>query len=160
MGLRRVAGIGFDGSTVSTTFGKVPVPLLKAAYGDKLEKVYLSYMGSQEQDEQTPGTYKTDDLQITMSSVIFRTVLMPAFPQTGGGNVRMPIVINREHPELGDDSDLLEDCTCSNWAAAVENSNKAEETTLTWTVRQIKWTDARKTLNQLRGVVPAGAIGF
>jgi hypothetical protein len=159
-GLRRVAGIGLDGSTVSTTFGKVPIPLIKCSYGDKLEPTYLSYMGSQTQDEQTQGTYKTDEAKITMSSVVFRTLFMPAMPSNGGGNVRFPLVVNREHPDLGDDSDLLENCRCVNWGAAVENSSKAEETELVLTIQQIKWTDDRKTINQLAGAIPAGASAF
>ncbi len=159
-GLNRVAGVGFDGSTISTTFGRQPVPLLKASYGDTIEPAFLSYMGSQSQDEQTPGSYKTDPLKITMSSVIFRTVFLPAMPQNAGGSVRIPIVIGRQHPDMGDDSDLLEDCRWTNAAAAVENSNKAEETELTFSVRQIKWSDARKTINQIiqAGELPTGAI--
>jgi hypothetical protein len=159
-GLRRVAGIGLDGSMVTATFGKIEVPLIKASYGDKLEPAFLSFMGSQQQDEQTPGTYKTDDVKLSMSAMVFRTLILPAMPATGGGNVRLPIVVGRTHPDLGSDSDLLENCRITNWSAAVENSNKAEEVELTATVQQIKWTDSRKTINQLRGVVPAGAIGF
>ena len=81
-------------------------------------------------------------------------------PANGGGNVRMPIVIGRQHPDLGDDSDLLEGCSCKNLGAAVENSNKAEEVELVFSVQQVKWTDQRKTLNFLvqTGTVPTGAI--
>lgn len=159
-GIRRVAGVGFDGSTVTTTFGKVEIRCIKASYGDKLEKGTLSLMGSQEIDEITPGTYSIDDLKITMSAVRFRAEFMPAMPQTGGGNVAMPVVVGRVHPDLGEDSDLIENCYCTNWGAAVENSNKAEEVELTFKAKQIKWTNARKTINALAGVIPAGAVGF
>lgn len=152
MALRRVKNIGLDGSTVTATIGKREIRIVKASYGDKLEPAFLSEMGSQEQDEQSPGTYKTDEVKITMSSMRFRTEFMPAMPATGGGNVLLPIVIGRQHPDLGDDSDLLLDCRCTNWGAAVENSNKVEETELTFSVRQIKWTDERKTINQIYGV--------
>ncbi len=160
MGLRRVAGAGLDGSTVTATLGKLEVPLISASYADKLEPGKLSYMGSQQIDELTQGTYSTEDAKLKMSAVIFRTVVMPAMPSIGGGNVRMPIVIGRTHPDLGDDSDLLEGCRITNWPAAVENSNKAEEVELTCTIQQIKWTDQRKTINNLAGVVPSGTIGF
>jgi hypothetical protein len=145
---------------VTASFGKVELPLIKASYGDKIEPAFLSYMGGQEQDEQTQGTYKADELKITMSAVVFRTIFMPAMPSSGGGNARIPIVIGRTHPDLGDDSDLLESCRCMNLAAATENSNKAEEVEVSFSVRQVKWTNDRKTINALRGQVPTGAIGF
>ncbi len=148
--LRRVAGAGFDGSTVTTTLGKIEIPILKADYGDSLETAFLSYMGGQEQDEQSPGAYKTNNLKITISAMIFRSVVMPAFPLNGFGLTKLPIVIGRSHPEAGADSDLLIDCRCTNLAAAVENSNKIEETPLEFTVRQVKWTRRRMTINQVR----------
>lgn len=158
--MQRVAGVGLDGSTVTASMGKLDLRLVKASYGDKLEPGFLSYMGSQQQDEQTQGSYKTDNAKLTMSAVEFRTKLMPAMPTNGGGNLRVPIVIGRSHPDLGDDSDLLEDCRCVNWAAAVENSNKAEEVELEYTVRQIKWTDERKTINAIAGSTAATTHGF
>ena len=160
MGLRRVAGVGLDGSLVTSTFGKLQIPCLKAEYADSLEPAFMSYMGSQQQDEQTPGSYKTENLKLTMSSVVFRTMFMPAMPSNGGGNIRMAVVIGVSHPDLGDDSDLLENCRCINWGAAWENSNKAVETPLEFTIQQIRWTNDRKTINQLNGVVPAGLVGF
>ncbi len=159
MSIRRVANIGLDGSTVTTTFGKVELRCIKAAYGDKLETAKLSLMGGQTIDEITQGTYATDDLKVTMSSMRFRTEFLPAMPPSGGGTVRMPIVVGRSHPDAGSDSDLLEGCRCTNWGAAVENSNKAEEVELTFVVQQIKWGDERKTINVLGpGVI--GAAGF
>lgn len=159
-GIRRVAGLGFDGSLVTTSFGKVEIRCVKASFGDKLDKGTLSLMGSQEIDEITPGSYSTEDLKVTMSAVRFRTEFMPAMPATGGGNVRMPVVIGRAHPDMGDDSDLCEDCQYMGATGSVENSNKPEEVELTFKVRQVKWTNERKTINQLAGTVPAGAIGF
>lgn len=158
-GIRRVAGLGLDGSNVSITFGKVEIECISATYGDKVEKGTLSAMGAQQIDEVTQGTYSIDDCKIKMSSVRFRTLLIPAMPATGGGNVRMPLVVGRSHPELGDDSDLLDGSYITNWGAAVENSSKAEEVELTCKVTQILWTNERKTINQLRGV-PAGAHAF
>jgi hypothetical protein len=150
--MQAVYGAGIDGTTVSITTGRTVVPCVKAAYGDNLDPVFLSYMGSQEQDEQSDGTYKTDPLSLTMTSLIFRTVFMPKFPANGGGNVRMPIIVNRDHPNLGNDSDLLKNCKCINFAAAVENSSKLEEVELKFTVQQIFWTSERKTINRLKNV--------
>lgn len=150
MTLRRVANLGLDGSTVTVTLGKIQVPAITASYGDKLTPGKLTAMGSQEIDELTPGNYETDDAKIKVSAVTWRTVIMPAMPKTGGGNVRMSLVIGREHPDLGDDSDLLEGCRIISMPSAAENSNKPEEVELTFTVRQVFWTDERKTLNQLR----------
>lgn len=155
--MQRVVGIGIDGTNVSITAGKTVIPCLKAGYGDSLDPQFLSYLGSQEQDEQTDGTYKTDDVAITMSSVVFRTLFMPALAATGAGNTRFPIVVLRSHPELGDDSDLLMDCRVKNLAAAIENSSKAEETEIKLSVRQIKWTDARITINRIAGVTQGTA---
>lgn len=159
-GLRVNTGAGFDGSTVTTTLGKTELKLIKASYGETLDKGVLSYMGSQTQDEITPGNYKTDDLKMTMSSVIFRGIFLPRLPTQGFGNVALPFVISRAHPSIGSDSDLLLGCYCKNLAAAIENSNKAEEVELAWQITQIKWTNARKTINALKGAVPVGAVAL
>ena len=160
MTLRRVANLGLDGSTVTVTFGKIQVPAITASYADKLEKGKLSPMGSQEITEITPGSYSTEDWKIKVSAVTFRTLIMPAMPKTGGGNVRMQIVVGRTHPDLGDDSDMLDGCYIGNIPAALENSNKAEEVELSGTVRQIFWTDERKTINQLASELVQQEGGF
>lgn len=152
MAIRRVANIGLDGTTVTFTIGKTEIRCIKASYADSLEPAFLTNMGSQEQDEQSPGTYKTEQGSVTMSSMRFRTEFMPRMPKTGGGNKRQSIVVGRQHPDLGDDSDLLEGCRFINLAAAVENSNKVEEVELKFTIQQIYWTDERKTINNLAGV--------
>lgn len=160
MGLRRVAGVGFDGSTVAIAFGKVEIRCMSASYGDGLKPEKLTYMGSQTIDEMSPGVYETEDAKIKMSAVKFRTEFMPAMPTQGGGNVRIPITVTRSHPDLGDDSDLLEGCRLMNLPAAIENSAKLEEVELTFSVQQIKWTNDRKTINALQGAVPVGASSF
>lgn len=161
-GIKRVVGLGLDGSNVESTFGKLPIPLVSASYGDKLEPGTLSKMGAQQIDEVTQGTYAIDEVSLKMSAVDFRTILMPAMPQHGGGNVRIPVVISISHPDLGDDSDLIESLRIINWAAAVENSNTAQTVELKGMATQIRWTHQRKTINQLRGVAPTtpGAHGF
>lgn len=158
--LRRVIGVGLDGSTVNITLGKIEVPIIKADYGDKLETSWLSAMGSQEQDEQSPGTYKTDPLKLVVSAMVFRTLILPNFPNNGAGMVRMTIVVSRSHPEAGNDSDMLVDCRCMNFSAAADASNKVEEMPLEFSVRQIKWGRARKTINQIRNAGAAGVSKF
>jgi hypothetical protein len=148
--LRRVTGAGFDGSTVTTTLGKIEIPIIKADYGDALETAFLSYMGGQENDEQSPGSYKTNNLKLTVSAMVLRVDILPNFPVNGFGLTELPIVISRSHPEAGADSDMLLRCRCTNLAAAVENSNKVEESTLEFTVGQVKWTRNRMTINKVR----------
>ncbi len=150
MSLTKVTGVGFDGTSYTITIGKLIIPILKKDYSDMLEPgEFLRYMGSQTQDEQGLGTYKTSEFTLVMSSRVFRVDFLPAMPQNGGGNLLLPIVVGRQHPTLGDDSDLLSGCRFTNWAAALENSNKLEETPLKGTVTQIFWGDSRRTINYL-----------
>lgn len=160
MGIRRVVGASLDGSNVRVILGKTEVPALSASYADRLETADLSYMGRQQIDETTQGTYARDDGELKISSVIFRAEFMPRMPLRGGGNIRIPLIIAFSHPELGSDSDLLEACRIVNWAAAVQNSNASLETTLKLKYRQIFWTEQRKTINDLDGGIPRGASAF
>jgi len=155
--MQRVLGIGLDGTTISITLGRTVVPCTKGSYGDSLDPQFLTAMGSQAQDECTPGTYKTDDAKFTMSMVVYRTVFMPALAKNGAGNVRFNIVVGFEQPDLGDDSDLLENCTVKGAGGAIENSSKPLEVEVTFRVQQIRWTDARTTWNRLPGVVQGAA---
>lgn len=158
-GIRRVSGLGLDGSTVSVTLGKIELPCISISYADKLEVGKLSMMGGQEIDEMTQGTYDTDEVSLKVSGKIYRSLLMPAMPKNGGGNVRIPIVVNFSHPDLGDDSDLLDACRLINWPASMDNTSTPHELDLKAVVQQIFWTHERKTINQLRGV-PIGAHKF
>lgn len=159
-GIRRVTGTEFDGSSVTSTFGRHEIACQSASYADKLETEVGRSMGSQKQDFRTPGSYSTEDAKIKMRSTVFRAKMMPLFPKHGGGNVIMPIVIGFTHPDIGSDSDLLSGARCVNWSQAVENSNKAFEVELTWVLQQIFWTAQRKTINSLGLSLPAGTIGF
>lgn len=152
MSLSRVANIGLDGTTVTITIGKTTVPATSAKYGDALSPSKLAYMGAQDTAEITPGTYEADDAEIEFSAIVWRTVVMPALAANGYGNKPLSIVVSRSHPDAGDDSDLLEGCRLTKSAASTTNSSDAEKTTATFTVRQVRWTDARRTLNQLTGV--------
>lgn len=152
MSLQRVANIGLDGTDVSISFSSTTIPCIKMSYGDAVEKAMLSYMGAQQQDERSSGTYKTSEVSITMSSLVFRTVLMPLLPTVGAANVIFPLVVNRQNPNIGDDSDMLDDFCFTNFDAAVENSNALEQVELKGSVMQIYWTDRRIAINRRAGL--------
>lgn len=149
--MQQVVGAGIDGTIVSITMGKTSIPCTKASYADSLDPIYLSYMGSQEQDEKSLGSYRTDATAITMTAKTFRVLFMPLFPANGAGNVQFPIVVLRSHPTLGSDSDLLVNNSITNFAAAVEASSKLEEVEIKLSTQQIKWTDRRVCLNLIAG---------
>lgn len=159
-GIRRVIGIGLSGKNVSSTWGKIEVPLISGQYGDKLEVGELSMMGGQQIDEVTEGTYSTEEVTLKVSQVTWRSIILPAMPKNGGGLIRIPIVIHFSHPDLGDDSDLLDGFRLLSWPTSADNSNSALEVELKGKPRQVLWTHERKTINQLRGLPPPGAHGF
>ncbi len=160
MGMRRINGIGLDGTTVAVTIGRVQVVALKASYADKLETSPLTEMGSQSIDVRTPGNYVTEEVSLTFEAVRFRSELLPRLQSTGFGNEKLPIVVSFVHPDLGDDSDLLTGCRITNLSQAVENSNKALEVELKLTTDQIFWGNDRRTINSLDPSVPLDPSGF
>lgn len=159
-GIRRVTGIGFDGSTVAITIGKTEMPLTMASYGEKLTTAWLAEMGSQTRGEQSAGVYEPEDGKLKMSSRRFRADFMPLLPVNGFGLVRLPIVVSFAHPDLGSDSDLLENCRFTNLANALEASAKVQEIELTFSLSQIRWTNRRMTINALKGAIPVGAVAI
>lgn len=152
MPIKRVQGNGLDGSNVSTTFGKTAIPLIEASYGDSLETETLTNMGAQEIDERSLGTYKTEDGSLKMSATVFRSVFLPALAANGFGNVPFPMVVSVSHPDLGDDSDLLEQCRIVNLADAKAASASVLTVELKIVYNQIRWGSDRKTINKRRGV--------
>lgn len=152
MTIKRVATSELDGTIVTTSFGSTAVPCAEATYGDDIETGNYTPMGSQGGGRRTRGVYKPAEWTVKMSSFDFRTILLPALPETGAGNVEFALVVGVRHPDLGDDSDLLESCRCTNWAAAVKNSSEALMVDLKGTTQQVRWTDKRITIN-----VPDGA---
>lgn len=152
MPIRRVASSELDGTAVTMSFGSTQVACAEATYGDTIETGNYVPMGSQGGGRRTRGTYKTEEWTAKISSFDFRTILVPAFPTVGAGNVVFPLLCSVRHPDLGDDSDLLEDCRCTNWAAAVKNSSEVSMIELKGTTQQVRWTDKRITIN-----VPDGA---
>jgi hypothetical protein len=158
--MKRVVGIEFDGSTVKVTIGRTEIPCLAASYGDNLQPEKLREMGSQQIDAITNGTYETDEAKIKMASSVFRGVFMPLVDSSGFGNRSLPVVCSFEHPDLGGDSDYLDGCRFTKLGAAMEASAKANEVEFGLTVRQIYWTDQRKTINAFDPSIPLGAPGL
>jgi hypothetical protein len=160
MALRRLGPIAFDGTTINIAIGRTIVPCLKASYGDKLETQTISNMGSQKIDARTPGTYSTEEVSLTFESTKFRELVAPRLQVDGFGNERLQLVVAFSHPDIGYDSDLLDNCRITNGATALENSNKAAEVELKLTTDQIYWTQQRKTINKRDLSRPLSATRF
>lgn len=160
MPIRRVARIALSGTDLTMTIGRHQIACRKASYGDKLETDSGSNMGSQQIDFRTRGSYTTEEAKITMESVVFRAELMPLFQQNGFGNEEIPIIFSFSHPDLGDDSDLLDEARFTNIAQALEASNKAFEVDFGITFNQLYLTDERKTINAIDPSVPLNASNF
>ncbi len=155
----RVIGVEYDGSSANLTFGVHLVPILKADYGDSLEPDPVIQTGSQAIAAYTPGSYKVKQAKITFRSSVFRTDILPRMPGSGFGNVRISLVVNFIHPEIGADSDLLQDARIMDIGAAIEASNKGLEVETTWQPIQILWGSARKRINFPPGGVPPTITG-
>ncbi|MEQ9324836.1 MAG: hypothetical protein RIF41_37060 [Polyangiaceae bacterium] len=150
--IKRVEGLGLDGSTVNIMLGKIEVPMISASYGDKLDVGELGYMGGQQIDELTQGKYSTDEITFEVSDVIYRSLILPNMPSRGMGVIRIPsIIINKEHPDLGSDSDQLSGCRLIGWPMQINNTQEAFKLSLKAKCRQVLWGSERKTINLLRG---------
>lgn len=147
MSVTRINGVEFDGSTCKITFGVYEIPFLSADYGDSLKPEPVRECGSQEIVAMTPGQYEVKEAKIKFRSTVFRELLVPRFTAIGFGNQRVQLVVNFYHPEIGADSDLLQDARLVDLGAAIEASNKGLEVETTWQPRQVLWTSARKRIN-------------
>lgn len=147
MSLTQTDKNSFDGACNSVIIVTTRVPALKASYDDKIDKGSVTPMGTQGPGSTTLGTYAASDAKITFRSEDFRLLVLPMFPAVGAGNYEVPICVNKTHPELGSDSDLLLRCCIVGLSAAIENSNKADEVETTWKIcGGIQWTDNRVKL--------------
>ena len=155
----RVIGVEFDGSSAHITFGVHEIPFLKADYGDSLKPDPVRQTGSQAIAAYTPGQYEVKEAKITFRSSVFRALLLPRLPGGGFGNVRISLVVNVIHPEIGADSDLLQNARLMDVAAAIEASNKGLEVETTWQPDQIYWGSERKHINFLPGGQPPTITG-
>lgn len=160
MAIKRVSRIALSGTNITMTIGRHQIACRKASYGDKLETDSGSNMGSQQIDFRTMGTYTTDEAKITMESVVFRSEFMPLLQQNGFGNEEIPIIFSYSHPDLGDDSDLLDESRFTNLSQAIEASNKALEVDFGIVFNQLYLTDERKTINAIDPSVPLTTSNF
>lgn len=149
MAIRRVKRIALSGTDLTITIGKTTIPLTKISYGDKLETGTLNHMGAQEISARTRGTYSTDEVKIGIDAVVYRAELYPLLAKDGYGNAVQPVVVTYAHPDLGSDTDLLEDMRITAPAFSPDNSNKAQEVEITGVFNQLKIGNERKTLNSL-----------
>lgn len=151
MTIRRVGDIEFDGSCVTVTIGRAIVEVMKISYADSITTSTVTSMGSQEQDARTDGSYKTEQVSITIRGSLWRRDVLPTLPPNGFGNSRRSIVVGYKHPELGTDSDELAAARFVNLGAAMEAGEKAAEIELKCDIKQIFWGDGRFTLNRVKG---------
>jgi hypothetical protein len=157
MTMRRVEKIALDGTSITMMFGRNQIACTKASYADKIETTAVSFMGSQAIDARTVGSYSTEE---SMDSVVFRAEFMPLLQRSGFGNEQIPIVFGYSHPDLGDDSDMLDQCRFTGTSQAIEASNKALEVEFGIVFNQLYLGDDRKTINQPNPAVPLGASKF
>lgn len=160
MTMRRISKIALDGTNITMMFGRNQVPCTKASYADKIETATLSHMGSQAIDARTMGTYSTEEAKVSMDSVVFRAEFEPLLQKAGYGNEQIPIVFGYSHPDLGDTSDMLDQCRFTGLSQALENSNKALEVEIGIVFNQLYVGDDRRTINQPNPAVPLGASKF
>ncbi len=160
MTMRSVDRIALDGTCITLVFGRNEIPCTKASYGDAIETTTITNMGSQQIDGRTRGTYKTTDAKVSMQSQIFRDIFAPLLQKDGYGNEQVPIVFQYQHPDLGDDSDYLDQCRFVGIDQALENSNKALEVEISIVFNQLFLTDERKTINTLDTSLPIGPSNF
>lgn len=157
---RRVAKIALDGTTITMMFGRNQIQCTKASYADKLETAVLSHMGSQAIDERSPGTYSTEEAKVSMSSTVFRAEFADLLQTDGYGTEQIPIVFSYSHPDLGSDSDLLDQARFTGLSQALEASNKALEVEFGIVFNQLYLTDRRITINKLDPDVPLAPSKF
>jgi len=156
--LRRVKGIELDGTTTIMTIARTEISCLGANYGDNIAPEKLRQMGSQQIDATTMGTYETEEGKIRMSASNFRGIFFPLIDQNGFANRVVPVIFSFFHPQLGNDSDLLDGCRFIKLSQALEASSKAQEVEFGILVRQIYWTERRVTINSLDTSLPLSPV--
>ena len=137
MTIQRVGGRGLDSTMTGVTIGKLDMPYISAAYDDSVEPGFLSHAGSQAQDEQSEGAYKTEMLKLKISAMVFRSIFLPAMPRSRMSSLLLPVVVGFQHEDIGTDSDLLHNCRFVAWPQSIENDVKVLEVELSATIQQI-----------------------
>lgn len=134
------------------TIGRTQMVITKCSYGDSLATEDLKVMGNQVIEAITRGTYAADEGKFALPGSVFRAELGPKLDLEGFGNREYPIVFSYDHPNLGSDSDLVM-ARIIKIGATGEVGGKAQENEFGLKVRQIFWTEDRKTINDL-GDIP------
>ncbi len=150
MSLRRVNRAALDGTNVSILVGINQLRCSKFSYGDSLTISKGSRLGSQQQDYETSGSYKTDDPAFTVEAADYR-IFMDGLAVNGYGNRSVPVIVLYEHPDLGRVSDLLDGFRFLTNATSGESGEKMLEQEVKCSCMQIYWGDQRKTLNYITG---------
>jgi len=150
MSLRRVNRLAFDGTNVSIIVGTNVLRCTKQSYGDSLTIAKGSALGSQAQDYQTSGSYKTDDCSFTVEAIDYRE-FTDRLPANGFGNQILNAVILYEHPAMGSVSDMLEGFRLLTNAVSTEAGEKMIEHEIKASCMQIYWGARGATLNFVKG---------
>lgn len=156
MPIQRRSGLNFDGSCAHLTFGKVEIPFISISYGDNLKAEWVYRAGEQVPEDDTPGQYEPEEGSVKISSRNARSVLFPALPKLGAGNVRRVAIVSFKHPEIGNDSDALIACRIMGTKASIEASAKGDEMGFNIRYRMVAWTEKRICFGNPTGT---GAVG-
>ena len=146
MSFKRVNRAALDGTTVSVIVGASQFRCTKIGYGDSLTIAKGTRLGSQQQDFQTLGSYKTDDISFTMEAVDYREMI-DAHAVNGFGNLIGMAIVQYSHPDIGSVSDMIEGFRLLTSAASAEGGEKMLEIEVKASCMQIYWGDRRATLN-------------
>lgn len=153
--MRHVAGKAVDGSMVSFFANGVEWPITKVEYADNLATADVVQLGSQEVEAITNGKYSTEEKTFEMTKARWEEFLL-AQPN-GFGNVRFPIVIRAQDPDinpltsLGSQADTLIDCKINGVAGSYTNDESVAMVVIKYKPRQIRWSG--KTLNRVAGLL-------
>jgi hypothetical protein len=158
--IRRVNKSSLDGTILSLTIGITTIAITSISYGDRLEKSDLREMGAQKIAEITLGTYHTEPAKVKLSEMEFRSKVQPLLQPSGYGNEQLAVVVNYEHPDAGQDSDLLDTATIVSAPHSGSNDSKPMEVEMTIFFGQLFIGNDRKTINQRNMTTPLAASAF
>jgi len=129
--------------------GRVSVEAIEISYGDKLDPAHLTNMGSHQIDTVSRGAYATEPGRLKIEAVRFRADIAPHVQRYGFGTERFPMVVSFSHPDLGEDSDLLENVAIIGLQSALKQGNEITVVELGLDYTQVRWTNDRRTINLL-----------
>lgn len=156
----RVIDGEYDANTFFFRWGILDVPLIGCAYGDSLDKGTLSEIGSQAVTAITLGAYKPEPAKLKVRRSVWTSIVVPKLPKNGFGNLRFPLTVIGNHPEIGSFEDKLSPAYLIKVAEpGIEGgSNKPDVLDIDLMVQQYWWDG--KTLNRIEGVPDTGTLSF